>query len=738
MLHHLDARCGVALPCNCRAIIVGRAGRSTGGAVAGNGRSQTLPVDIVRARILSAGLSKMHKGRVLVIDDSEITVEAVVETLTENHWQARGTYSGREAFVAMRQWYPEVVVCDLHMPDEDGFDVLNRLRTEDPTLPVIVLTADEDLAAVLKAVREGAFDYVIKAGLDWRPLMLAIDRAMDHSRVLGENRQLTEDLQLANADLEKRVAKRTDELEAAIVELRNRESELEVSQAELRGTNAALVAASAQKNRFLANMSHELRTPLNAIIGFTRIIARKTVGEIDDIQAKNLRMVQQSGEHLLELVNDMLDFQKIESGALNITVSDVDCEALTDNLASTLRPIAEAKGIELELDIGDSPFWLQTDPVRLRQALANLITNAIKYSDSGRIRVTFRHHKTDRAGGVQISVADEGIGIPEDKLESIFEPFHQVDPSDTREHGGAGLGLAIVQKLAELLRGRIEVESELGKGSTFTLIFPANTFLETSPIAPSGTGPMVLVIENNLQALQILSSELASIGFRVHVAKSGGAGLKKAQELKPDAILLDIIMPEMDGWQFLRRMREDPGTADIPVVISSALGDVPEARQLGVVAWLTKPFKAPEFKAVMSRVLHENIKDVLVIEDDPQTRSLLERSLMQLSLRVRLAVSGTTALEAIDDRLPQAVVLDLMLPDVEGIQLLTRLQEKLGEEIPVVVYTGRDLAPAEQELLSSLLVRVITKSGSNSIDGLVDAVREVIDVDEDNATNSHR
>lgn len=683
----------------------------------------------------------MHKGRVLVIDDSEITVEAVVGTLTENNWQARGTYSGGEAFIAMQQWYPEVVVCDLHMPEEDGFDVLSRLRTEDPSLPVIVLTADEDLAAVLKAVREGAFDYVIKAGLDWRPLMLAIDRAMDHSRVVRENRQLTDDLQLANADLEKRVVERTDELEAAIVELRKRESELEVSQGELRSTNAALVAASAQKNRFLANMSHELRTPLNAIIGFTRIIARKTAGEIDDIQAKNLRMVQQSGEHLLELVNDMLDFQKIESGALNITISDVDCEALADNLASTLRPIAEAKGIELELDIVDLPFWLQTDPVRLRQVLANLITNAIKYSDGGRIRVAFRRHKAGGGvgtGGVRISVTDEGIGISEDKLESIFEPFHQVDPSDTREHGGAGLGLAIVRKLAELLRGRIEVESELGKGSTFTLVFPASVFLETSPIAPSGTGPMVLVIENNLQALQILSSELAAIGFRVHVSKSGEAGLKKAQELKPDAILLDIIMPEMDGWQFLRRMREDPGTAGIPVVISSALDDIPEAQQLGVVAWLTKPFKAPEFKAVMGRVLHENIRDVLVIEDDPQTRSLLERSLMQLGLRVRLAMSGAAALDAIDDRLPQAVVLDLMLPDVEGIQLLTRLQEKLGEKLPVVVYTGKNLVPAEQELLSSLLVRVITKSGRNSIDGLVDAVREVIDVDENNATNPHR
>lgn len=515
--------------------------------------------------------------------------------------------------------------------------------------------------------------------------------------------------------------------------LREAYGKLVRSQEVLRKANEELAASAKLKSQFLANMSHELRTPLNAIIGFSRIMLRKVADKLDVVQYNNLKLISQSGQQLLQLVNDLLDFERIEAGSLAFNVTEVDCEEIAMGLRATLGPEAEKKGLSLEVSIVGPPIRLRTDPTRLRQVLINLVQNAIKYSDRGRVHLEIRRHPEQQPTELRLSVSDEGIGIPEDALGRIFEPFQQVDASSTRSHSGAGLGLAIVKRLVTMLGGNIEVDSQPGQGSTFTVSFPAASLLdvrlqvgELPELAPVGIGPLVLVVDDQVHVLEMIRMELADGGYRVHVAASGAEGLAKAKQLLPDVIVLDIIMPGVDGWQVLRGLRRDPTTSSIPVVISSILGDQPVGVDLGV-AWLNKPFSADEFRAVMNRILVAGRDDVLVVEDDEATRGMLSQELQELECRVRTAVDGPAALAALEDRVPHVMILDLMLPGIDGFEVLRRLRTfSVGAETAVVVYTAMDLSPAERERLNHGLVEVVLKQQGLATRQVTEAVRRAV------------
>ncbi|MCA9795932.1 MAG: response regulator, partial [Candidatus Eremiobacteraeota bacterium] len=475
--------------------------------------------------------------------------------------------------------------------------------------------------------------------------------------------------------------------------------------------NDELERAYRIKGQFLANMSHELRTPLNAIIGFSKLMLRKTEDKLPERQFKNLQLIHQSGRQLLTLVNDILDFERIEAGRMAISPAEVDCQALAQELRDTLTPQAHEKGMTMEFKVERDPMVIYVDPDRLRQVLINLLTNAIKYSDEGHIQASFGL----RGREVVMAVKDQGLGIGPQQLKHIFEPFHQVDASHTREREGAGLGLAIVDKLATLLGGRMEVESELGVGSTFSLVLPDTVLLGDEErgleaLKPKGTGPEVLVIDDQASFLEVMYSELTEAGYRVHLARSGEEGLARLTSLRPSAVLLDIVMPGMGGWEVLKRIRANPQISSTPVVITSVLDDSPVGYDLGIAAWLTKPVDAGRFQAVLKELAHRGT--VLVVEDDEGTRGLLEQELEGLQANYASVATGQEALDFFAAHLPSAVVLDLGLPDMEGYQVLEGLR-KLDPRVPVVIYTARDLGPDDYARLDQV-VEVVHKHGADS------------------------
>jgi len=515
--------------------------------------------------------------------------------------------------------------------------------------------------------------------------------------------------------------RRQDTVERLLAKLEITNHDLEATNTALEHTNVALermnstlVEVGRLKSQFLANMSHELRTPLNAIIGFSRIVLGKTEALIPARQAKNLRTIHESGKHLLEMVNDLLDVERIEVGMLRISPVRLDVTDTLTAAMTALAPAAAEKGLILDWQRSADPCWIQSDPVRLRQIVDNLVGNAIKYSDTGTIRVAL-DRDSDR---VRIAIADQGVGIPVDHLGKIFDPFHQVDGGSTRARGGVGLGLHLVHRLVELLGGTVTAESIVGTGSTFVVTLPASA--TTDDRAPgtklveadpgSGVGSLVLIIDDQPEAIEILRTELVDSGFRVETALTGEAGLAKAMELRPAAILLDMVMPNMDGWAVLKALRANPELSAMPVIITSMLDDAPRAWDLGIVGWLTKPIGPEDFMAVFRRIGLGPNADVLVVEDDRPTQSMLVEHLTELGFRVRSATDGNEAIASIDRLIPQAMVLDLMLPGLDGFHVLEHVRSRpRGEDVAVVVYTAMDLTPEDRDRLNGGVVEVISK-----------------------------
>ncbi len=527
-------------------------------------------------------------------------------------------------------------------------------------------------------------------------------------------------------------------VDAAYKVLAGTYSDLEKTNRALEQTNAALAESSRLKSQFLANMSHELRTPLNAIIGFSRIVLKKTEGLIPEKQAKNLQTVHDSGKHLLSMVNDLLDIERIEAGMFRVNREVVDVGAMLSDVVTGLQPAATDKGLGLEWTAPPSPLRLRTDAVRLRQVLDNLVNNAIKYSDAGTIRIVVELRPKDGPEELRLHVVDQGLGIPEEHVAKIFDAFHQVDGSSTRAQGGVGLGLHLVRRLVELLDGGVSVKSKVGEGSTFTVTFPVSLLESGGPeplatdgvtpkaLEPAGEGPLVLVIDDQQQAAEILRAELVEAGFRVECALSGEEGLARAERQRPAVILLDMVMPGLDGWAVLRRLRADPELSATPVIITSMLDDTPKAWDLGIVGWLTKPVSPEDFLSVFRRIGIGTAADVLVVEDDPATRTMLVEQLGEIGLQPRAADDGPAAIAAINARLPEVVVLDLMLPQLDGFAVFDHLRAREnGKDVPVVVYTAMDLTPEDRQRLHGGVMSLIQKGGGDVHD-VIACVRRAI------------
>jgi len=490
----------------------------------------------------------------------------------------------------------------------------------------------------------------------------------------------------------------------------------------LREASAAAEAASRAKSQFLANMSHELRTPLNAVIGYSEMLEEDAVEEGNEQAANDLQRIKAAGRHLLQLINDVLDLSKVEAGRVELCRESVDVRSLVADVATTVRPLVARKENRLDVRIGEDVGSLDTDLTRLRQVLFNLLSNAAKFTEKGTIRLeAFR-----RDGALFFAVEDTGIGMTPDQLLRVFEPFSQADESTTRKFGGTGLGLAICKEYCKLLGGEIEVHSEPGQGSRFTIRFSAAAPAASAPPVPaSARGDTVLVIDDSEEVRELVSRILGREGYRVVAASGGEQGLELARSERPLAILLDVIMPSMDGWSVLSALKADPELADIPVVLQTMTEDRQMGFALGAAEFIVKPVDRERLVSVLDD-LRDGGRRVLVVEDEDAVREMVRRSLEKAGWQVDEAANGAVALEMLGDARPDVILLDLMMPDVDGFEVVEAMRRSdAWARIPIVVLTAKDLTRAERERLNGRVARILNK-GAYDRARLLDEVRRLV------------
>ncbi len=522
--------------------------------------------------------------------------------------------------------------------------------------------------------------------------------------------------------LERRVDERTRELNQAMIELAEaRDDALE---------------ANRTKSAFMANMSHELRTPLNAIIGYSNLVISGTYGDINEKQSDRLTRVLDNGQHLLALINDVLDLSKIEAGKMEVYLETFALDELLETIVRTAHTLMAKNQNKLVANISPQLTQMHSDVTKLRQVLFNLLSNAAKFTEQGTVTLDVTPLDYQAKPGIEFKVTDTGIGMSPEQLSKVFMEFTQADVSTTRKYGGTGLGLTISKRFCEMLGGYIEVSSEEGAGSIFTVWLPIES------VAPKvGTGEMkkvatgthdqiamnksiILVIDDDEAVLESIQHYLEDDHFHVITTNNGQDGLRLAEEYHPQVIMLDVLMPGMDGWAVLNKIKSTPALADIPVIMTTILSDRNMGYALGAADYVTKPVDKDQILRVVNRYRCQTRPcPILIVEDDASTRQMMRDMLETDGWQVNEAINGLAGLEALENIQPELIMLDLMMPQMNGFEFLRRLREdERWQSIPVVVVTAMDLTPEAQEELQ-LSVRQIIQKGSYTQEQLLEEVR---------------
>ncbi|HEV8631336.1 MAG TPA: HAMP domain-containing protein [Thermoanaerobaculia bacterium] len=591
------------------------------------------------------------------------------------------------------------------------------------------------------------------------------DELLRQSQSMAEELQTQqEELQQANEELEEKARQLT--LQKDEVERKNREVELAKQEVEEKAEQLAIT--SKYKSQFMANMSHELRTPLNSLLILSRQLSDNIEGNLSGKQVQFAQTIHQSGADLLALINEILDLAKVESGTIALNIEDVRLDVLREYVERSFRHLADEKGLQLAVEIApEVPATVSTDDMRLRQVLRNLLSNALKFTDQGSVTLKVGA-VTERRGlpaplqeaeqVLAFSVVDTGIGIAKEKQQIVFEAFQQADGGTSRRYGGTGLGLTISRQIANLLGGELMVESEVGRGSTFTLYLPlryaprrraeravqgptrqAAVGEPPSPVAGIETASLqlerpwprtsilddrasihpgdrvLLIVEDDETFAQVVLDLARERGFRGLVATTGSEALECARGVKPDAITLDLLLPDMDGWVLLDRLKHDPEVRHIPVHIISAAGSGEERRglELGAVAVLTKPLEKEALDSTLEQMqefLNRRVKRLLVVEDDETQRQAIVELIGGTDVETTTVASAEDALGALAGAPYDCLVLDLKLPGMSGMELIQTIKENEAlRRMPVIVYTGKELSREEQNGLAQLADTVIVK-----------------------------
>ncbi len=590
----------------------------------------------------------------------------------------------------------------------------------------------------------------------------------------SELKSQQDELQETNAELEQKARQLSDQN----VEVERKNREIEIARSNLQEKAEQLALTSKYKSEFLANMSHELRTPLNSLLLLAEQLRQNPDNNLSPKQLEMIKVIHSAGSELLHLINDILDLSKIESGSATLSIEDVPVAEISGHVERTFRHLAEAKGLAFTLEFDPAlPASMHTDGQRLKQVLKNLLSNAIKFTSRGRVTLSARiaqsgwsheHKALSQAPQViAFAVADTGIGIPEDKQRLIFEAFQQADASTSRRYGGTGLGLAISREIAHLLGGELRVQSREGEGSIFTFYLPqqwsggADAGIEPKAPAKSQTGTepqrmrpapsrpalggtpsiaapqtafaddrtsltpqdnVLLIIEDDPVFAQALQEMAHERGFKTLMTPSGEEGLSLADKHRPDAITLDLNLPDLEGWDIVDQLKSVPTTREIPIHIISVRDRPASAENFGIASYLAKPVDVATLAQVFSQIMkeaHRPIRALLVVENDPAKRDAILNELKGADVELDAVSNAGDARAALQSRSYQGIVLDLDLPDMDGQAFLKEIRDDRElAQIPVVIYTGLPLDRTTEDQLRRLGA-VVVAEGARSLDRLV-------------------
>jgi signal transduction histidine kinase/CheY-like chemotaxis protein len=494
--------------------------------------------------------------------------------------------------------------------------------------------------------------------------------------------------------------------------------------------NRELEVASQHKSEFLAHMSHELRTPLNAVIGFSQVLLDRLFGEVNPKQEHYLQNILRSGQHLLSLINDVLDVSKVEAGRMELETEPVTLDGILEEALMLVGEQASGREQMLTLDVERDLPEVSADVRRIKQVVLNLVTNAVKFTPPGG-RITVSAHAADDE--VQVCVTDTGIGIAAADQAAIFDAFQQVSHGPEPKPEGTGLGLTLSRQIVGLHGGRMWVESELGSGSSFTFSLPTaqaraqprpeRTAYETSGV----TGANLLLVEDDEHSIDLLSLYVSEAGFDVAVARDGEQGLELARQLRPRGIILDIRLPRLDGWEFLARAKADPDLAALPVVIVSMVDERNRGLALGAADYLVKPVTRDELLQALTRVTPlPAYGKVLAIDDDPMTLELLQAVLEPLGYTVLTARNGEEGVALARSEAPDLVLLDLVMPEPDGFTVVRQLKDNAATRaIPIVILTSKTLTADEEGLLRGTILHLARKADFDR-EALLELIRKLM------------
>ncbi|MCX6910842.1 MAG: response regulator [Verrucomicrobia bacterium] len=597
----------------------------------------------------------------------------------------------------------------------------------------IVMLASVGLIAVILISISWLFDHTV---------VLPIERLQKGTLIIGSG-DLSHKVSTGSQDEVGQLARSFDEMTEKLKSVTVSRDDLAVeiaerkrAQEELRLAKDAAEEASRTKSHFLANMSHELRTPLNSVIGFANILLKNKSGSMHPEELTFLERIVANGKHLLDLINQVLDLSKIEAKRVEIETSMVTLERLITVIIGQFEPQLRDRPVKLAAELPDRIAPLETDAGKLKQVIINLVGNALKFTERGSVTVSITVEEgTHRP--VRITIADTGIGIPEDRRAAIFEAFQQADPSTTRKYGGTGLGLTISKALCELMGYRLEVASEVGKGSTFNIVLArqpvsAGITIRPAPLtevhgvsaaeaavevtrrirAMEATQPLrnklVLIIDDEADSRVLLTNLIEQFGCHVIVADGGELGLRMAKEIRPDLITLDLLMPHMDGWEVLRQLKADADLKDIPVIVVSVVARERRGTVLGAIEMLQKPVSREDLLRVISLIPRSRI---LVVEDNEDDRRLFAAHLEGRVSELRMATNGREALAMLESFTPNLILLDLMMPEMDGMAFLDTIRKNPRHwHIPVFVVTAKELTADEAKRLGSEAQAVLKKA----------------------------